>query len=204
MIAPRGFTAALTASALAATGCAATGYMGRPQRPVPVPPRPAAPAPRPWSPRPVRARVAYVIDGDTIIVMARGRRVRVRLLGLDAPEDTLRRGCFGRQATAGLRSLLPAGAAILLADDPRRADPYGRALGYVWRADGTFVNRVLLRRGLATTLFLPPAGDPFRARLAAAETAARAARTGLWRACAHRFPPRVPNARQPVHQDQVN
>lgn len=129
-----------------------------------------------------RATVAYVIDGDTIIVVARARHTRVRLLGLDAPEFTRRRDCFGGQATAGLRRLLPAGTAIRLAIDRRRADPYGRALGYVWRADGMFVNRVVLRRGFATTMFLPPAGH-YRGEFAAAEALARAARAGLWRAC---------------------
>jgi micrococcal nuclease len=129
-----------------------------------------------------RATVAYVIDGDTIIVAARARRTRVRLLGLDAPEATRRRECFGDRATAGLRRLLPAGTAILLAVDRHRADPYGRALGYVWRADGMFINRAVLRRGYATTLFLPPAG-PYRGEFAAAEALARAARAGRWRAC---------------------
>jgi len=211
-------------SAIAPTGCA-----GRSGRAVPVPSAmsarsASAPAPAVLPPpRAARATVAYVIDGDTIVVTtravsltsptssilstssasgarasgrprghpaerpagppsARARRVRVRLLGLDAPEDTRRRGCFGAQATAALRRLLPEGAAILVAVDQRRADPYGRALGYVWRADGTFVNQALVRRGYATTLFLPPAG-PYRAELAAAEALARTARAGLWRAC---------------------
>jgi micrococcal nuclease len=138
------------------------------------PPTPAAMA--------MRATVAHVVDGDTIIVMARARRTRVRLLGLDAPEAGRRPDCFGARATAGLRRLLPAGTAILVAVDRRRADPYGRALGHVWRADGVFVNRDLIRRGYATTLFLPPAG-PYRDELAAAEAVARAARAGLWRVC---------------------
>lgn len=184
-------------SVIAPTGCA-----GRSGRAVPV--RPALPLASASSSasslaalapprRAAPATVAYVIDGDTIVAVprahagARGtRRVRVRLLGLDAPEDTRRHGCFGAPATAALRRLLPEGAAILVAVDRRRADPYGRALGYVWRADGTFVNRVLVRRGYATTMFLPPAG-PYRAELAAAEALARTARAGLWRAC--RRPP---------------
>lgn len=184
-------------SVIAPTGCA--GWSGRavPVRPALPPASASSSASSPGALAPPRraapATVAYVIDGDTIVAVprahagARGtRRVRVRLLGLDAPEDTRRRGCFGAPATAALRRLLPEGAAILVAVDRRRADPYGRALGYVWRADGTFVNRVLVRRGYATTMFLPPAG-PYRAELAAAEALARTARAGLWRAC--RRPP---------------
>jgi endonuclease YncB( thermonuclease family) len=208
MTGPKKLVSALF-SALAFTGCAAPSgravpvARARSSAPVQAPAR-IAPPPA------VRATVAYIVDGDTIIVLAgtgtavragprsprrvrgvqqarRVRRVRVRLLGLDAPEDTRRHGCFGGPATAALRRLLPEGAAILLAVDRRRADPYGRALGYVWRADGLFVNRVLLRRGYATTLSLPPAG-PYRAEFAAAEALARAGRAGLWRAC--RRPPR--------------
>jgi micrococcal nuclease len=173
-------------SAIALTGCPAVSGRapsvaprGRPR------PTTATTATMP-APTATRALVAYVIDGDTIIVTARARRTRVRLLGLDAPEATRRRGCYGARATAGLRSMLPTGTAILLAVDRRRVDPYGRALGYVWRADGVFVNRDLIRRGYATTLFLPPAGS-YRGELAAAEALARSARAGLWRAC--RSPP---------------
>jgi micrococcal nuclease len=176
------FAAIALPGGLAARGRAPSAAPHR--RPRPVPAAPVVPATQAAAVAIARtwATVAYVIDGDTVIVAARARRTRVRLLGLDAPEATRRRDCFGGQATAGLRRLLPAGTAIRLAVDRHRADPYGRALGYVWRADGLFVNRVVLRRGYATTLFLPPAG-PYRGEFAAAEAQARAARAGLWRAC---------------------
>ena len=170
--------------AIALTGCAAASHRapsaGPHRGPQPLPATSAAPAT--LATLATRPLVAHVVDGDTIIVTTRARRTRVRLLGLDAPEATRRRDCFGARATAGLRRLLPPGTAVVLAVDRRRADPYGRALGYVWRADGVFVNRELIRRGHATTLFLPPAG-PYRAEFTAAETLARAARAGLWRAC---------------------
>jgi micrococcal nuclease len=150
--------------------------------PEPASPRAAAlPRPAPT----LRAKVAYVIDGDTVVVTARVRQARVRLLGIDAPEHTRRRECFGGQATAGLRRLLPAGSAVRLAVQ-RRRDRYGRDLAFVWRADGMFVNLVLVRRGYATTLFLPPLdpdGDGHRAGLTAAENMARRERSGLWRTC---------------------
>lgn len=182
MTGPEKFAACALFSAIALTGCLSA--RGR----APSDPPRRAPALAPTvavtaaARAAARATVAYVIDGDTIIVAARARRTRVRLLGLDAPEATRRRECFGARATAGLRRLLPAGTAILLAVDRYRVDPYGRALGYVWRADGVFVNRMLIRRGYATTLFLPPAG-PYRGEFAAAEAMARAAGAGLWRAC---------------------
>jgi micrococcal nuclease len=144
-----------------------------------------------------RVDVAYVIDGDTIVVTARGRRIRVRLLGLDAPEATRRHGCFGRRA---LRRLLPVGAPVVLASDRRRTDTYGRELGYVWRADGMFINRELIRRGFATTLFLPPPG-PFRAEFTAAEAMARGTHAGLWRVCPRRSPTHRNAGTKTRHQD---
>jgi micrococcal nuclease len=131
------------------------------------------------------ATVVYVIDGDTIIITLDGRQTRVRLLGIDAPEDTGRHNCFGEQATAELRRLLPHGSAVLLAHDQRRIDPYGRDLTYVWRSDGAFVNRILVRRGFATTLVIPP-NVRYQQELNRAEELARRERAGLWRSCAVR------------------
>ena len=141
-----------------------------------------------------QARVDYVIDGDTIIVTTRVGRSHVRLLGINAPESTRHPGCYGGQAAAELRRLLPRGTRVLLVRDRRRVDPYSRHLGYVWRADGMFVNRALVRRGFATTLFLPPTAEPngrpdaeidtgIRAELASAQDAAQRERAGLWGAC---------------------
>jgi micrococcal nuclease len=146
-----------------------------------------------------RTRIDYVIDGDTIIVTTRMGRSRVRLLGVNAPESAGHPGCYGGRAAAELRRLLPRGTRVLLVHDRRRVDPYGRHLGYVWRADGMFVNRALVRGGFATTLLLPPPAKPddrpddrpdaepdtvIRAMLASAQDTARRERAGLWRACA--------------------
>jgi micrococcal nuclease len=93
------------------------------------------------------ARVARVIDGDTI-VLADG--VRVRLVQIDTPEVGTGE-CFSRAAGRELRAMLPAGAAVTLVADPRldRVDRYGRLLRYVLR-DGRNVNLELVRRGAAT------------------------------------------------------
>lgn len=143
-------------------------------------PRRAASTPKPDET--ARAIVVHVIDGDTVVVTVGARRSRVRLLGIDAPEDTGRHDCFGRQATAELRRLLPADTPVLLGFGRRRLDPYGRTLAYVWRPDGMFVNRALVRGGFATTMLLPPTGRR-RGLLLAAEDHARGERAGLWRAC---------------------
>jgi micrococcal nuclease len=172
-----------------------------------TPPEPTSPRagalPRPAVT--LRAKIAYIIDGDTVVITTRARRARVRLLGVDAPEDTRQRECFGGQATAGLRRLLPAGSAVRLVVQ-RRRDPYGRYLAFVWRADGTFVNLVLVRRGYAVTLLLPPLdrhGDRHRTGLTAAADLARRKRSGLWRTCRFRSEGLRPSS-QPRPADRLD
>ena len=62
-----------------------------------------------------------------------------------------------------------------------RRDVYGRLLAYVY-LHGRFFNPILVRRGLARSLTIPP-NDRFAQRFRRLElTAARAGR-GLWGAC---------------------
>src|ERR671938_442633 len=84
------------------------------------------------------ARVTRVVDGDTVIVSLRGRRERVRYIGMDTPES-VKPGvpvqCFAEAAAAENR----------------------RLVAYVYRArDGLFVNAELVRLGYARTLTIPP------------------------------------------------
>jgi micrococcal nuclease len=61
------------------------------------------------------ATVERVVDGDTFIAVRDGRRVRVRLIGVDAPESVKPDApveCYGREASALLSRLLPAGAPV--------------------------------------------------------------------------------------------
>ena len=133
----------------------------------------------------LHARVLRVVDGDTIKVRLDGGRVeRVRYIGIDTPES-VKPGtpvqCYAEKASH-YNAALVAGRAVMLKTDAEQRDRYGRLLAYVY-AGRVFVNRVLVARGYARTLTIPPnvahAGE--FARLA------RRARTdgiGLWRACA--------------------
>jgi micrococcal nuclease len=58
-------------------------------------------------------------------------------------------------------------------------DRYGRALAYVYLDGGRFLNLLLIRRGYAQVLTVPPNVD-FAARFARAARRARAAGRGLW------------------------
>jgi micrococcal nuclease len=96
--------------------------------------------------------VAWVDDGDTVDVsFGGGRRERVRLIGINAPEDNPERvECHGKDATSALRKRLPLGTRVVLVRDrgQDRRDRYGRLLGYLQSGD-TDINRWLVGQGHA-------------------------------------------------------
>ncbi len=133
------------------------------------------------------ARVDHVVDGDTVELVFPGHPPEpARLLGIDTPETVKPDApveCFGPEASARAKALLPEGAEVVVQRDEEPRDRYGRILVYVWRrSDGLFVNRSLLDDGYATVLSMAP-NTAHRATLAAAERRARAGSRGLWGAC---------------------
>jgi micrococcal nuclease len=138
------------------------------------------------------------VDGDTLIVSSRGRALRLRLIGVDAPELSRAHGRFrrsagaedcappdraGREAERVLSKLVRPGAVLHVASDREPLDPYGRHLGYVWtgepadpgspgggRHQSVFVNAAVIRSGHARAMVIAP-NDRFAAVLAAAEAA---------------------------------
>lgn len=150
---------------------------------------PAAPAtaPVPDGGSGLVARVDHVTDGDTVTLHVAGADPeRARLLGVDTPETVKPDSpveCWGPEASARTKALLPEGTEVLVQRDAEARDRYGRLLVYLWRrSDGLFVNRTLLAEGHATVLSIAP-NTARRADLAAAERRARAAGHGLWGAC---------------------
>ena len=137
-------------------------------------------AARPTAGAAASARVARVIDGDTIVLE---NGLHVRLVQIDTPEVGTGE-CFSRAAGRELRAMLPAGAAVTLVADSRldQVDRYGRLLRYVFR-DGRNLNLELVRRGAATVWLSDGARGRYAPQLLAAATAARKARLGLWGAC---------------------
>ena len=157
---------------------------------------------RPWErdpdagPASVTALVTRVVDGDTIEVRIGGEVEDVRLIGVDTPE-TVKPGepvqCFGPRASAFTKRQLE-GARVRLLFGAERRDVYGRLLAYLYLAQRTlhgpedvqspqrFFNAVLLHRGLARSLTIPP-NDRFAPRFERLELAAARAGRGLWGAC---------------------
>ena len=123
--------------------------------------------------------VERVIDGDTIVVAG---EVRIRYLLVDAPETSSDPSdCYGVNA-AQFNADLVLGKQVELGYDALCEDRFGRALAYV-TVDGQDVNRLLVERGYACALHIPPGGDARADEFEALEAAARAARRGLWGAC---------------------
>lgn len=129
------------------------------------------------------AVVTRAVDGDTVRVRTARGPETVRLLGVNTPEThhpTKGVECFGPEAAAFTARMLT-GRAVTLELDVEHRDIYGRLLAYV-EVDGHRFNDVLVRRGDARLLVIPPNGRYGRALLEE-ELAARRARRGLWGAC---------------------
>jgi endonuclease YncB( thermonuclease family) len=106
----------------------------------------------------VRAEVQRVSDGDTFVAMVRGRRERVRVIGVDTPESVSPNQPdepFGEEASDFAKHYLD-GQTVRLAGDAEPRDRYGRMLAYVWLEDGTFWNALLVAEGYAQQLTVPP------------------------------------------------
>ena len=152
--------------------------------------RPAAAAnhsPSPLTPRGLQATITHVVDGDTVEVRLAGTEEVVRLIGVDTPETVKPNSpveCFGPEASARTKALLPDGTSVLLLGDEERRDVYGRLLAYVFLVDdGTFVNLSLVQEGMGDVLVIAP-NDGFANAFRAAAANARSQRLGQWGACA--------------------
>ncbi|MDO8521345.1 MAG: thermonuclease family protein [bacterium] len=98
-------------------------------------------------------RVVHVVDGDTIDIDADGERVRVRLIGINAPEAAGPQKpmeCFGKEALRRMEQML-SGQLVRVEIDPTqgRLDKYGRTLVYVYLSDGTSFNKKMIAEGYA-------------------------------------------------------
>ena len=127
--------------------------------------------------------VVDVVDGDTLKVERDGKRVTIRVIGLDTPETRDPRRpvqCFGREASARAHALLD-GQSVKLSNDPTQdaVDKYGRTLAYVWLADGRLFQYLMITDGYGHeyTYDIPYRyQDTFKA----AERSAREQSRGLW------------------------
>jgi micrococcal nuclease len=131
----------------------------------------------------VTARVARVVDGDTIEVEVDGAEEDVRYIGVDTPESVKPGApveCYGLRASH-FNERLVGGRSVRLVFDAERRDAYGRLLAYVYLGH-RLVNAALVRQGYATTLTIAP-NDTHAALFERLAREAGGAGRGLWGAC---------------------
>jgi micrococcal nuclease len=129
------------------------------------------------------ARIDHVADGDTVD-LTNGQRVR--LVQIDTPEVYFTPECYGAQASAITKRLLPPGTLVRLYSEPRTdaVDAYGRLLRYVFRVrDGLNVNVQLVRVGAAAPYFYDYRRGRYAGTLVRLALRARARHLGLWGRC---------------------
>lgn len=138
----------------------------------------------------LRGQVSWIDDGDSLRVEGIGK---VRLLGIDTPESRASsRDRFYRQRFAIPAHRLRLVAAQAKELNLRRAknryvnlepgrvprDKHGRLLAYVYLPDGTMLNRLLLKKGLASVF--RRYDFRYKAEFLTTEKKARDRQIGLW------------------------
>lgn len=88
------------------------------------------------------ARVSYVADGDSLVVKVDGRKIRIRLWGIDAPEEGQ---SYSREAERLTKQLIFGRLVTIV---PVERDDYGRLVANVFVGQKN-VSEELVRSGLA-------------------------------------------------------
>ncbi len=128
---------------------------------------------------PDTGKVTRVVDGDTIELES---GEKIRYLMVNTPETTGGKNeCYGQNAVQ-FNTDLVLNKEVELRYDVEKLDMYGRTLAYV-TVGGQEVNTLLVERGYACVLHIPPNGDDRLQEFKALETEAKAALRGLWGAC---------------------
>ncbi len=116
--------------------------------------------------------VKSVIDGDTFVIH---NGLRVRILGIDAPEKDYP---FWESSKKELEKMI-LNKRVSLEYDIKKYDSYNRVLAYVF-SDGEFVNQKLVEEGLAWVCVIPP-NFKYSHKLIIAQERARKLKKGIWK-----------------------
>jgi len=130
----------------------------------------------PFAPLGQVARAATVLsigDGDTISVLERGQKLKVRLACIDAPETA--QSPYGISSRNQLKALLPLGSKVSLR--VQAVDRYGRSVAEV--IGKGLINLAMVQSGQAFA-YRQYLGRCDRGAYLAAERLAQAQRLGVW------------------------
>jgi len=125
-------------------------------------------------------QVTRVFDGETLEIDSGGKKIAVRLAGVDAPEPARFAGDEDQPFSVSARSLLATytlNRVVDLREYGRDADGY--LLAEVFVGDRN-INLALVQAGLAEVVERPAAEDLNLAPYRRAEAEARSARRGMW------------------------
>ncbi len=123
-------------------------------------------------------RAIKVFDGDTILLKYNNEDIKVRLIGIDAPEMEQRP--WGKRAKRHLERILKKSNNIVKIElDIERYDKYERLLAYLWTPDGNLINEIMIRNGYAVLLTIPP-NVKYVERFIKAEETAKKQKKGIW------------------------
>ena len=140
----------------------------------------------------IPATVTRTVDGDTIIVNADGKNLRVRLIGADTPETVHPKKpvqFYGKEASAFTKKIL-SNKKIWLEYDVSPLDKYKRHLAYIWleipeRIDEENIrlkmfNARLILDGYAKTMNIKP-NTKYAEIFKKFELEAMRSKKGLWK-----------------------
>lgn len=116
-------------------------------------------------------KVTAVKDGDTIEMLVKGKKLRIRLFGIDSPEKGQPHATKAKEFTAGLCF----GKTVKAVQQSR--DQYGRIVAEVVLPDGISLNTAIVSGGYAWH-YRQFSKNPL---LAEAEMQARKEKRGLWK-----------------------
>ena len=128
--------------------------------------------------------VVWVVDGDTIHVHVGRRLLKVRYIGVNAPEipHDLRGWVDGGARAHEVNRRLVGGREARLELDAQHRDIYGRLLAYVWIEHAhkpVMANAEMIRRGYAQVMTIPP-NVRYQDLFLKLQREAREGRRGLW------------------------
>ena len=126
---------------------------------------------------PATGVVVNIVDGDTVD-LASGERIRY--LMIDTPELSSA-DCYAQEATE-LNSQLVLDREVRLEYDVECEDRYDRLLAYVHVGDNE-INTIMVERGYACLLHIPPNGEDRRDEFSGLESLAKSEERGMWGQC---------------------
>ncbi|MBN2245924.1 MAG: thermonuclease family protein [Candidatus Aminicenantes bacterium] len=128
--------------------------------------------------------VTMVYDGDTVQVrFTTGKREKIRLIGVDAPETDADDKKTRLQAFFAKRFAFKFlyRKQVKIEYDWEKRDKYGRLLAYLWTEDGTFFNEFIIKHGFALAYTRFKYKKEYEKMFLEAEKYANTRGDGLWK-----------------------